>query len=63
MGVADEAAGIVENDLFNSLVSDHGKEVIAQAKSDIADGTVEVVGAIGKEQDEIKSLIDEYINQ
>lgn len=63
MGVADEAAGIVENDLFNSLVSDHGKEVIAQAKSDIADGTVEIVGAIGKEQDEIKSLIDEYINQ
>ena len=62
-GVADDAAGIVENDLYNSIVSDAGKAAIEKAKSEMADGTLTVEGAIGKEQDEIKALIDKYINQ
>jgi len=63
LGVADQAAGIVENDLFAGIVSENGKAMLEQAKSDIADGTVTVIGAIGKEQPEIQSLIAELIGQ
>ena len=63
LGVADAAAGIVENDLFAGIVSENGKAMLEQAKSDIADGTVTVIGAIGKEQPEIQSLIAELIGQ
>ena len=62
-GVADDAAGIVENDLYNSIVSDAGKAAIEKAKSEMSDGTLKVEGAIGKQQDEIKAMIDQYINQ
>ena len=62
-GVADDAAGIVENDLYNSIVSDAGKAAIEKAKSEMSDGTLKVEGAVGKQQDEIKAMIDQYINQ
>lgn len=63
LGVAADAAGIVENDLYNTIVSDAGKEMVEKARQDIIDGNVEIVGAIGKEQPEVKALIDEYINK
>lgn len=63
LGLEMEAVGIVINDLFNSYVSDKGKEMIENAKKGIADGSIEVVGALGKEQAEIKSLIEKYVNQ
>ena len=63
LGVADAAAGIVENDLFAGIVSENGKAMLEQAKADIADGTVTVIGAIGKEQPEIQALIAELIGQ
>lgn len=63
LGLEMEAVGLVINDLFNSYVSDKGMEMIENAKKGIADGSIEVVGALGKEQAEIKSLIEKYVNQ
>ncbi len=59
LGVKEDAVGIVENDLFNQLVSDEGKAKLQQAKDEVSSGKVEVKGAIGREQTEIKAMIDE----
>lgn len=56
-GLAQDSVGIVENDLYNAYVSEAGKAKIAEAKAGIADGTIEVVGALGKDQDTIKADI------
>jgi basic membrane protein A len=61
LGVAEDAVGVVENDLFNRYVSAEGKAKIAQAKADIAGGKVTIESALGKEQTEIKRLIDSLI--
>lgn len=63
LGLEAEAVGLVENDLFNSYVSDKGMEMLEKAEQGITDGSIEVVGALGKEQAEIKSLIDQFVNQ
>lgn len=57
-GLAEDSVGIVENDLYNEYVSEAGKEKIAEAKASIADGSIEVVGALGKDQDTIKADIN-----
>lgn len=57
-GMAEDAAGIVEDDLFNQYVSDKGKEMIETAKKGIADGSIEVIGALGKDQETIKAEIE-----
>lgn len=57
-GLAQDSVGIVENDLYNAYVSEDGKAKIADAKAAIADGTIEVVGALGKDQDTIKADIE-----
>jgi basic membrane protein A len=61
LGVAEDAVGIVENDLFTSYVSAAGKAKLEQAKADIASGKVKVQSAIGLEQPEIKALITALI--
>lgn len=58
-GVKGQAVGIVQNELFDSYVSDKGKQLLKKAEQDIIDGKVEIIGALDKEQDEIKSLIEE----
>lgn len=58
-GVKGQAVGIVQNELFDSYVSDEGKQLLKKAEQDIIDGKVEIIGALDKEQDEIKSLIEE----
>jgi len=57
-GLAQDSVGIVENDLYNAYVSENGKAKIAEAKAGIADGSIEVVGALGKDQDTIKADIE-----
>ena len=59
LGLADGAVGIVESDLLMNALSDEGKASLEEAKAGIADGSVEVLSAIGKSQDEIKAFIDE----
>lgn len=63
LGLADDAVGIVKNDLFEGLVSDAGKEMILKAIDDVKAGNIEIVGAVGKEQTEIKALIEQEINK
>ena len=53
--------GIVENDLYNEYVSEHGKEVIAEATKGIKDGSIVVSGALGKDQETIKAEIEELL--
>lgn len=62
-GLAQDSVGIVENDLYNAYVSEAGKAKIAEAKAGIADGTIEVVGALGKDQDTIKADIDAALGE
>lgn len=57
MGLADGAVGIVENEALDAVLSDQGKEALEAAKEGIADGSLTVNSAIGKEQDEIKAFI------
>lgn len=60
-GLAENAVGIVEGDGFNSYVSDHGKEVIQTATAGISDGSIQVVGALGKDQATIQAAIEEAL--
>lgn len=60
-GLAEDAVGIVENDLYNEYVSEHGKEVIAEATKGIKDGSIVVSGALGKDQETIKAEIEELL--
>ena len=60
-GLAEDSVGIVENDLYDQYVSDAGKAMIEEAKKGIADGSITVEGAIGKEQSEIKAEIEELL--
>lgn len=60
-GLAEDSVGIVENDLYDQYVSDAGKAMIEEAKKGIADGSITVEGAIGKDQTEIKAEIDELL--
>lgn len=62
-GLEQDAVGVVEDEQFQAYVSDKGKEALEKAREGIISGEIEVVGAIGKEQEEIKALIDQYINQ
>ncbi|MFV0518651.1 MAG: BMP family ABC transporter substrate-binding protein [Lachnospirales bacterium] len=59
LGLADEAVGIVEGEQYEKLMSAEGKEILAEAKAAIIDGSLVVESAIGREQDEIKAFIDE----
>ena len=62
LGLESNAVGLVENELFTQYVSDKGKAALEQARKDIVDGKVQIVGAIGKEQTEIKALIEQQLN-
>ena len=62
-GLKDDAVGIVENDLFNEYVSEDGKKAIEEATAKIDDGSIEVKGAINKEQSEIQSEISELLGE
>lgn len=59
VGLADEAVGIVEGAVLDGLLSEEGKAKLEEAKAGIADGSVTVNSAIGREQDEIKAFITE----
>lgn len=62
-GLKDDAVGIVENDLYNEYVSEDGKKAIEEATAGITDGSIEVKGAINREQSEIQSEIDELLGE
>lgn len=62
-GLEQDAVGLVEDEQFDTYVSEAGKEALAKAKEGIISGEIRVTGAIGKEQEEIKALIDQYINE
>lgn len=62
-GLAEDSVGIVEGDGYNNYVSDHGKEVIEAAKAGIADGSIEVVGALTKDQATIKADIEAALSK
>lgn len=62
-GLAENAVGIVEGDGFNSYVSDHGKEVIQTATAGISYGSIQVVGALGKDQTTIQAAIEEALGK
>lgn len=62
-GLEQDAVGLVEDEQFDTYVSEAGKEALAKAKEGIISGEIQVTGAIGKEQEEIKALIDQYINE
>lgn len=62
-GLEQDAVGLVEDEQFDKTVSAAGKEALKKAKEGIISGEIEVEGAIGKNQEEIKSLIDQHINQ
>ena len=51
VGLADEAVGIVEGAVLDGLLSEEGKAKLEEAKAGIADGSVTVNSAIGREQD------------
>lgn len=59
LGLSDEAVGIVESDVLEQNMSDEGKAALEEARKGIADGSVEVLSAIGKGQDEVKAFINE----
>lgn len=59
VGLADEAVGIVEGAVLDGLLSEEGKAKLEEAKAGIADGSVTVNSAIGREQDEIKAFIND----
>ena len=61
LGLAEDAVGIVENDLFNEYVSDHGKELIDQATAAVKDGSLEIIGAMDKDQATIQGEIAEML--
>lgn len=63
LGMAEDAVGIVENDLFNSIVSEAGKTKIEEAKKGIADGSIEVVAALGKDQADIQADIQAALDK
>ena len=62
-GIKADAVGLVEDDRFEKYVSDEGKAALKKAKEDIISGTLKIEGAIGKEQAEIKAMIEEYVSQ
>lgn len=59
VGLADDAVGIVEGAVLDGLLSEEGKTKLEEAKAGIADGSVTVNSAIGREQDEIKAFIND----
>lgn len=60
-GLAEDSVGIVENDQFNEYVSDAGKAAIEEATAKIIDGSIEVSGALGKDQETIQAEIAELL--
>lgn len=57
VGLSDGAVGIVEGAALEGVLSDEGKAKLDEAKTGIADGSITVDSAIGREQDEIKAFI------
>lgn len=61
-GLAQDSVGIVENDLYNKYVSQTGKDMVAAAKAAVSDGSLEIVGALGKDQATIQADIAAALN-
>lgn len=59
VGLAEGTVGIVEGEALDAALTDEGKAALEEAKAGIADGSVTVESAIGRDQDEIKAFIDE----
>jgi len=59
LGLAEGAVGLVEGDVLAGALSEEGKAALEEAKAGIADGSVEVLSALGKTQDEIKAFIND----
>lgn len=57
VGLSDGAVGIVEGAALDAVLSEDGKAKLEEAKAGIADGSITVDSAIGREQDEIKAFI------
>ena len=61
VGVQQNAAGIVRNDLYTSSVSEEGQAAIDQAQGDIQSGTITVENTFGKTAEEIQATLDELL--
>ena len=61
LGLGENAVGIVENDLFNEYVSENGKALIAKAIADVGNGSLEIKGAMDKDQATIQAEIAELL--
>lgn len=59
LGLDEEAVSIVIDDQYEVLVSEEGKQMIEEAREAIINGEIEVEGALGKSQTEIKDFISE----
>ncbi len=60
MGLNEEAVNIVEGDQLYGNISEAAKTAMEEARAGISSGEIEFESAIGKDQDEIKAMIDEY---
>ena len=60
-GIAENAAGVVTNDLYHRYVSIEGQSRIEQAKAAVTNGTVEIQSVLGMSQAEISALINELL--
>lgn len=62
-GIKEDAVGMVEDERFEKYVSDAGKKALEEAKAEIISGEVKIEGAIGKDQTEIKAMIDQFVKE
>lgn len=61
LGLDKECVGIIENDIFSSLVSAEQAAKIAAAKQDIIDGKITVSSTYGMSTEEIGAFKDKFI--
>ena len=59
LGIAENGAGIADNEYFQKNVPDDIKSVIEEKKQEVIDGNVEIPTALGDaDQAEVQALID-----
>ncbi|MDR1770995.1 MAG: BMP family ABC transporter substrate-binding protein [Hungatella sp.] len=60
-GLKEDSSDIVEDERFEQYVSENGKKALKEAREGIINGDIKIEGAIGKDQSEIKAMIDQYV--
>jgi basic membrane protein A len=59
LGLKEDAVSIVEDEVFQGLLSDNGKAKLQEAKDKISSGDIKVESALGKDQPTIKKFIED----